>query len=100
MGELTNFINGIADKYKNYWCSEPVCTEVSIVVPAFNTEAYLEQCLVSILMQTFKNYEVIIVDDGSNDLTPEIANVFQYCDKRFKLISQKMEDFLMLEMLG
>lgn len=89
MGELTNFINGIADKYKNYWCSEPVCTEVSIVVPAFNTEAYLEQCLVSILMQTFKNYEVIIVNDGSNDLTPEIANVFQHCDKRFKLISQK-----------
>lgn len=89
MGELTNFINGIADKYKNCWSDELIQPEVSIVVPAYNAELFIEKCLSSILMQTFKNYEVIIVDDGSNDLTPEIANVFQHCDKRFKLISQK-----------
>lgn len=90
MGELTEYLTNIACRYEQIWESETYLTpEVSIVIPAYNAEKYLEKCLESLLKQTFKNFEAIIVNDGSIDLTPEIANIFQHCDKRFKLITQK-----------
>ena len=49
---------------------------VSVVVPAYNAERYLEECLTSILAQSFPDLEVILVDDGSTDRTPEIAQTF------------------------
>lgn len=80
----------IYDKYRNDWCIDDITTPiVSVVVPAYNVEHYIEDCLGSLLKQTFKNFEVIIINDGSSDLTPEIANVFQHYDKRFKLITQE-----------
>ena len=56
---------------------------VSIIIPAYNVDNYLEECVHSLLCQTYKNYEVIIIDDGSTDntytvgrrLTDESANV-------------------------
>lgn len=89
MGELTKFLNEIACKYADFW-QDSICDtpKISIIVPAYNVEKYIEECLSSLLKQTFKDFEVIIINDGSSDLTPDIVNVFQHCDKRFKLISQ------------
>lgn len=47
---------------------------VSIIVPVYNGEAYIQQCLESIYIQTFIDYEVIVVDDGSNDRTADILS--------------------------
>ena len=44
----------------------------SIVVPVFNTEKYVGECIESVLAQTYNNYELILVDDGSKDKTLEI----------------------------
>lgn len=62
---------------------------VSIIVPVYNTESYLEKCLNSILNQTYKNIEVIIIDDGSTDDSYKILQEFQNKDKRIVLLQQK-----------
>lgn len=49
---------------------------VSIILPVYNCEDYLDRCLVSLLRQTIKNYEIIMVDDGSTDHSPEIADSY------------------------
>ena len=45
----------------------------SIVIPIYNVEKYLRECIDSVLSQTFEDYEIIIVDNGSEDETPDIA---------------------------
>ena len=59
---------------------------ISIVIPVYNVEKYLEQCLDSIQKQSLKNIEVICVDDGSTDHSLQILQEFAKMDKRFKLI--------------
>ncbi len=61
----------------------------SIIIPCYNVEKYIKQCLDSILIQNYDDYEVILVDDGSTDETGEICN--EYCEKyqQFKVIHQK-----------
>lgn len=56
---------------------------ISIIVCAYNTEKYLEKCLNSIINQKYKNFEVIIIDDGSTDSSKEIINRFLEDDNRF-----------------
>ena len=62
----------------------------SILVPVYNVEQYFEQCLQSLLNQTYKDFEVILVDDGSKDSSGEICDRYQaeYPDK-IKVIHQK-----------
>jgi len=62
---------------------------VSIIVPVYNVERYLEECLNSILNQTFKNFEVILVNDGSTDCSGIICNEFSEKDSRIKVIHKK-----------
>lgn len=57
--------------------------KVSIILPVYNGEAFLEKALESILAQTYKNFELIVVDDGSTDRTKNILQKFK--DKRIKL---------------
>jgi CDP-glycerol glycerophosphotransferase len=61
---------------------------ISAVVPAYNVEAYLEECLRSLAEQTASDLQVVIVDDGSTDRTGEIAERFAQRDGRFELIRQ------------
>ena len=49
---------------------------ISIIVPVFNVENYLEQCLNSIIEQTYPNIEIIIIDDGSTDSSGKICDRF------------------------
>lgn len=61
---------------------------VSVVVPIYNVEAFLRDCLDSLRSQTYRDLEVILVDDGSTDGSPAIAAEFAAADPRFRLIRQ------------
>lgn len=60
--------------------------DLSIIIPVYNTERYIRDCLDSILSQTFKNYEVILVDDESTDNSSRICDEFATKDCRLKVI--------------
>ena len=62
---------------------------ISIIVPVYNTEQYLNQCLDSLLNQTYKNIEIIIIDDGSTDNSKEVLCEYEKKDLRIKIISQE-----------
>ena len=62
---------------------------ISVIVPVYNVEEYLEECLESIRQQTFTDIEVILVNDGSTDSSKEICERFCQVDNRFKLINQE-----------
>lgn len=62
---------------------------VSVIVPVYNVEKYLEECIGSLLNQTVKDIEVICVDDGSTDTSLSILEGFKNKDSRVKIISQK-----------
>lgn len=62
---------------------------VSIIIPIYNVEQYLQQCLDSILNQTYTNLEIILVDDGSPDSSPSICDDYAAKDSRVKVIHQK-----------
>lgn len=61
----------------------------SFIVPVYNTANYLGRCLDSILNQTYKNFEVICVDDGSTDDSLSILKIYEQKDSRVKVFSQK-----------
>lgn len=60
----------------------------SIIVPMYNVEQYAERCINSIISQTYKDFELIIVNDGSTDATGEIINRYKDRDTRIKLIAK------------
>lgn len=62
---------------------------ISVVVPIYNVEAYLTACIDSILQQTYKNIEIILVDDGSTDSCPEICDRYSLIDPRVHVIHKK-----------
>lgn len=62
---------------------------VSIVVPIYNVEQYLARCINSIINQTYRNLEIILVDDGSPDLSGKICDEFAEIDSRIKVIHKQ-----------
>lgn len=62
---------------------------LSIIVLAYQVESYLKQCLTSIIAQTFSNFEVLLIDDGSTDGTSSICDAFAAIDSRIQVIHQK-----------
>lgn len=63
--------------------------KISVIVPVYNVEKYLKECLDSILSQSLKDIEVICVNDGSTDNSGDILNDYQKMDKRIKIITQE-----------
>jgi len=65
-----------------------IVNKVSIIVPIFKVEDYLEECITSLLDQTWKNIEIILVDDGSPDHCPQICDKYKAQDNRIIVIHQ------------
>ena len=59
---------------------------ISILVPVYNVEQYLPRCIESVLSQDFQDWEMILVDDGSSDKSPQICDEFAEKDNRIKVI--------------
>lgn len=62
---------------------------ISVIIPVYNVEPYLRRCLDSVVSQTYKNLEIILVDDGSPDRSPEICDEYAEKDLRIKVIHKK-----------
>lgn len=66
-----------------------ISPKISIIVPCYQQAQFLDDCLNSVFIQTFQEWECIIINDGSNDNTEEIANKWISTDRRFKYLSQE-----------
>ena len=78
-------MEGITDvDYEEY--SNPL---FSVIVPVYNIEEYLKKCITSIIEQTYKNIEIILIDDGSTDKSALICDEFAEKDKRIKVVHKE-----------
>ena len=74
---------------------------VSIVVPVYNVESYIEECLQSVCSQTYENLEIICVDDVGNDRSMDVVRSFAVKDCRIKIIEHdKIRGWLRQETQG
>ncbi|CJJ23496.1 putative glycosyltransferase YibD [Streptococcus pneumoniae] len=64
--------------------------KITVIVPVYNVENYLRKCLDSIISQTYKNIEIVVVNDGSTDASGEICKEFAEMAHRILYIEQKM----------
>lgn len=60
--------------------------KISVIVPVYNSEKYISQCVDSIMNQTFRDFELILIDDGSTDGSGEICRKYAFCDRRVRYI--------------
>ena len=65
--------------------------KVSVIIPVYNSEKYLEQTIQTILKQSLKEFELILVNDGSSDKSLSICKEYETKDKRIKVIDKKNE---------
>ena len=80
----------IKDKeIKRFYMRNNQTTLVSVVIPVYNVERFLEECVGSVLKQSFQNYEIILVDDGSNDNSSTLCDELQKRDNRISVIHRK-----------
>lgn len=63
--------------------------KLSVIIPVYNVEEYLEQCIESILKQDYEPFELILVDDGSTDESGNICDIYEKADERVKVIHQR-----------
>jgi glycosyltransferase EpsJ len=59
---------------------------ISVIIPVYNVEKYIDRCIISIINQTYKNLEIILVDDGSRDNSGKICDEYEKKDSRIKVI--------------
>lgn len=76
------------------------CAKVSIVVSIYNVEKYLERCLNSLINQTMKDIEILLIDDGSQDKCPQICDYYAQKDSRIKVIHKENEGLGMARNTG
>ena len=74
--------------------------KISIIVPVYNTEKYLRPCLDSILAQTYKDFEAILVDDGSRDQSGAICDEYAERDPRFVVVHKQNEGLVKARITG
>lgn len=65
--------------------------KISIIVPVYNSRRYLEECVNSIVNQTYKDWELILIDDGSTDGSEKILDEYEKKDLRIKVLHKKNE---------
>ena len=70
--------------------------KISVVIPVYNTEKYLRQCVESVLNQTYIDLQVILVDDGSKDKSVSIIESYARKDSRIRLFKNETEEHLSL----
>lgn len=68
-----------------------MCIKLSVVIPVFNIEDYIGKCLDSVLAQTYQNYEIIVVNDGSTDATAAVCDEYARKDSRIRVIHKANE---------
>lgn len=73
---------------------------VSIIIPIYNVEAYLRQCLETVIHQTYPNLEIILVNDGSPDQSEEICKEFSGRMRESATFAKKMGAYLLLGIQG
>ncbi len=73
---------------------------ISIIVPVYNVEKYLERCIESILEQTFKNFELVLINDGSTDNSGKICDEYANRDNRIRVIHKKNEGVSVARNIG
>lgn len=90
MRTFNEIISDILVELENYIVTSQnkIMPKVSIIVPAYNAEKYIVDCLISLIKQTLREIEIIVIDDGSTDSTYFIACAFAAKDKRIKIIQQ------------
>ncbi len=74
--------------------------KLSIILPVYNSEKYLSQCIDSVISQSFADFELIIINDGSTDSSGEICNVYAEKDNRIKVIHQNNRGVSFARKLG
>ena len=62
---------------------------ISVIIPAYNIEKYIQKCVLSVLKQTYTNLEIIIVNDGSTDKTGAVCDELAKTDDRIKVLNQQ-----------
>ena len=63
--------------------------KISVIIPVYQVERYLRQCVESVIRQTYKDMEIILVDDGAKDGSPAICDEYAYLDNRVRVIHQE-----------
>src|SRR5690606_22590995 len=66
-----------------------IMPKVSVIIPVYNTENYLRECLDSILAQTFTDFEVLLINDGSTDSSGKICDEYAEKDSRIKVFHKE-----------
>ena len=64
---------------------------ISVIVPMYNAEEYIDACVESILAQTYKNFELVIIDDGSTDRSSLMIDSYTYNDERVRIVHRENE---------
>ena len=72
----------IRDRNKNMYGDK-----ISVIIPIYNMQEYLDKCISSVMRQTYDNLEIILVDDGSCDQSLAICRKYQKSDKRIQAVS-------------
>lgn len=73
---------------------------VSVIIPIYNTKEYLDKCIESVINQTYRNLEIILVDDGSTDGSGELCDKFAIRDSRIRVIHKKNEGLVKARKIG
>ena len=70
---------------------------ISIIIPVYNVKLYLDNCIQSVIQQSYTDFECILVDDGSTDGSSEICDQWAEKDNRIIIVHQQMEEYHPLE---